>query len=155
VKEVQGDIWDFYKKGHWIAIPTNGSVKSNGEAVMGRGVALQAKLKFPELPEKVGRGLSTYLNYYGKDHYNRPQYYQPIRIATFPVKYSWQDKASLDLIEYSCNVLVNNFQMFGKPLYLPRVGCGNGGLSWEAVKPILERCLDDDFVVVRLEEAGI
>ena len=40
MKEVKGDIWNFYNKGYWIVIPTNGTVKRNGEAVMGRGVAL-------------------------------------------------------------------------------------------------------------------
>lgn len=38
MREINGsNIWDFYNKGFWIAITTNGTVKKNGEAVMGRG----------------------------------------------------------------------------------------------------------------------
>jgi len=43
MKEVIGNIWNYYNKGNWIVITTNGTIKKNGEAVMGRGVALEAK----------------------------------------------------------------------------------------------------------------
>jgi len=55
MKEVVGDIWDFHAKGNWIVITTNGTVKSNGEAVMGRGVTLQAKQRFPNLSHELGK----------------------------------------------------------------------------------------------------
>ena len=32
-------------------------------------------------------------------------------------------------------------------IYLPKVGCGNGGLKWEDVKPHL-KFLDDRFIVI-------
>jgi hypothetical protein len=50
VKEIVGNIWDYYDKGHWIVITTNGIVNKNGEAIMGRGVALEAAKKFKDLP---------------------------------------------------------------------------------------------------------
>lgn len=51
MKEVYGDIWEYHKQGYWIVITTNGFVKKNGCAVMGRGVAKQAVTKYPSLPK--------------------------------------------------------------------------------------------------------
>ena len=59
MKEITGDIWDYHKQGHWIVITTNGTVKSNGEAVMGRGIALQARAKFIQHPDLREKLLST------------------------------------------------------------------------------------------------
>ncbi len=41
-------------------------------------------------------------------------------------------------------------EQFVPVLKLPRVGCGNGSLDWEDVQPILERHLDDRFILVSL-----
>ena len=58
MKEVIGDIWDYHDQGHWIVITTNGIVKSNGEAVMGKGIALQAKQRYPDLPKELGQSIT-------------------------------------------------------------------------------------------------
>ena len=143
MKEVVGNIWDFHKQGYWIVITTNNTVKSNGEAVMGGGIALQAKQKFPRLPARVGRLLGEYGNV--------PQPLHNFRLITFPVKYHWSEKANLDLIRNSCESLVEGMKLLDLDiLYMVRPGCGNGGLDWKDVKPILEKYLDDRFTVVNL-----
>lgn len=151
MKEIVGNIWDYHAKGHWIVITTSGSVSKDGAAVMGRGVALQAKQRFPELPEELGYRLS----YEG----NLPFEFRQYRILTFPVKSEWWQRANVDLIEQSwihlrC-VVVDELTVFRQlipPIYMVRPGCGNGGLDWEDVKPILEKYLDDRFVVVEIGE---
>ncbi|MCZ2224447.1 MAG: hypothetical protein LC122_12560 [Chitinophagales bacterium] len=45
--EVIGNLFDFVNIADAICITTNGIVKSNQEAVMGAGIALQAAEKFP------------------------------------------------------------------------------------------------------------
>ena len=57
------DIWDAYDAGAIVCITTNGFVKGNGEAVMGRGVARQAVWRWPYLPRMLGQLLSTYGNH--------------------------------------------------------------------------------------------
>ena len=146
MQEVKGNIWDYYYKGNWIVITTNGNTKTNREAVMGKGIALQAAQRLPGLPLFLG-GM---LNDFGNKVFRLDQW----RIVTFPTKYNWWEKSSLDLIEVSTNELrlATSFAsgLQGKSIYLVRPGCSNGGLDWKDVKPILEKYLDDRYIVVNL-----
>lgn len=144
MKEVKGDIWDYYNKGNWIVITTNGTIKANGEAVMGKGIALQARERFPNLPKELGRKLRVF----GLT----PIAFHSIKILTFPVKLDWWQNSSLSLIEEGCKSLVEHFSKLNTDaVYMVRPGCGNGQLDWEEVKPILEAYLDDRFIVVNYE----
>ena len=142
MKEIKGNIWDYYDKGNWIVITTNGTVKVNGEAVMGRGVALQAKQKFPSLPGELGKTLKMA----GNQLHTFPHY----RIITYPVKHRWEEKASPFLINqgaYQLSMYADSLRL--DLVYMVRPGCGNGGLDWKNVKPILEKYLDDRFIIVQ------
>jgi len=145
MKEIIGDIWDFHDKGHWIVITTNGTVKKDGSAVMGRGIALQAANKFPRLAFKLGKMITEEGNCLHHDSSNG--------LIFFPVKYNWREKASLELIEISTEELVdlfdNHISGYPVPIYMVRPGCGNGGLNWGDVKPLLEKYLDDRFTIVQ------
>jgi len=144
MKEITGDIWDYHDKGNWIVITTNGTVRKDGACVMGRGVALEAKNRFPKLPYLIGDKIKRD----GLWTWAFPDY----RIISLPVKYNWYEKATLELIEDKIVRLVGivDFSKV-KPIYLVRPGCGNGGLDWRDVKPILEKYLDDRFIVVERE----
>ncbi len=140
--ELKGDIWDFHDKEEWIAITTNGTIRGDGACVMGRGVALQAKQRYPKIPYQIGKMLGVYGNV--------PLCLRDVRIATFPVKFHWKDKADLGLIEDSARGLVEDITMLGiDKLYTVRPGCGNGRLHWtREVEPVLKGILDDRFIVV-------
>ena len=45
---INGNIFDFIKTGYSVCIPTNGIVKSNGNAVMGAGLALSFAQKYKQ-----------------------------------------------------------------------------------------------------------
>jgi hypothetical protein len=143
MQEVLNDIWKLHKLGFWIVIPTNGFIRNDGTCVMGRGLALQASIKFPNMPKELGNMLQQY----GNLIFAFPEY----RLFTFPVKYNWWEKADLDLIKKSCKGLVTithyNWSNIPKPVYIPRVGCGNGKLNYNDVKPILEENLNNDFTI--------
>lgn len=74
------------------------------------------------------------------------------RLVTFPVKVHWKDTASLDLIRRSALDLMATLDM--PPLWptrkviLPRPGCGNGGLSWVHVRPVIAPILDNRVWVI-------
>ena len=72
------------------------------------------------------------------------------KLITLPVKHNWREKADLRLIEESCGSLVHHVDnLHLLEVYMVRPGCGNGGLDWKDVKPILEKYLDDRFVMVQ------
>lgn len=98
MKEVKGNLWDFHNRGRtsWIVITNNGNRKGNGEAVMGAGLALQAKKKFPQLPMWLGNRI--------KDFGNQVYFFGgiDINIVTFPTKENWWESSSVDIIRRSC-----------------------------------------------------
>ncbi|KKN23705.1 hypothetical protein LCGC14_0902300 [marine sediment metagenome] len=141
MREVKGNIWDFYDRGGWITIPTNGSTRNDGKAVMGRGLALQANQRF--------KGFAGGLGHFLKDHGNVSHVNYIYRAITFPVKHHWMDIADINLIEVSALTLPGILDRVElKEIYMVRVGCGNGKLDWKDVKPILEKYLDDRFIIV-------
>jgi len=147
MKIIKENIWNYWKNGYWIIIPTNGFVKKNGACVMGRGLALQAKDYIYRIEYILGSFIKNHGNVVHKIE----------NIITFPVKTNWWEKADIKLIENSCNqllALIETEKIFGnfiEPVYLPKVGCGNGGLNWKDVEPILDTYLDNRFTVVDLK----
>lgn|SRR5262245_43991014 len=142
VQEIRGDLWEYWEDGRWIVIMTNGDTRKDGRAVMGRGTAKQAAIRFPELPVLLGDRLSVGGNkVYSFSHWH---------LFTFPTKQHWDDpRADLDLIETSAGLLVRLVAALHLPrVYMVRPGCGNGGLDWAQVKPVLNRHLDERFHVV-------
>ena len=111
---------------------------------MGKGIALQAKQRYPELPELLGKCIREVGHSLHHDSSRG--------LLFFPTKYDWWEKSSLALIETSTKELVDLFDNYISgytvPIYLVRPGCSNGQLDWKNVKPILEKYLDDRFVVV-------
>ena len=139
MREDRGNLWDFWDAGEWVAITTNGAVRKDGRLVMGRGCAREARDRFPNVDKVLG-GLVLRRG-------NVPHVEHGARIVTFPVKHHWRERADLDLIRASATALARTW-FDDRRLYIPRPGCGNGGLRWEDVKPVLEPILDDHFVVV-------
>lgn len=141
MREIKGNIWDYYKDDNYITITTNGCVKTNGAAVMGKGIALQAAKKFPELPMTLG----FLLNEKGNNVYA----FLNLKIITFPVKNHWQEKADMNLIERSCLQLVDIKQQYElEDIYMVRPGCGAGQLEWEDVKQVLSIYFRDDNLII-------
>lgn len=147
MKEITGDLFDFYDKGEWIVITTNGTVRNDGLLVMGRGVAEQAAKKIPGLQKDLG---SVVLRS-GSHVWPMLKY----RVFSYPVKWRWREMADPRLIKWSAQELaekvnyVNGIRLKSiERVYMVRPGCGNGGLAWAAVRSIIETILDDRFIVV-------
>ncbi len=165
MKETRGDLFELANQNSAgvAVITTNGFIKRNGHAVMGRGCALKATQLYPGIAAELGEKLK-----YGG---NTPHILRP-KLITFPVKPSWVTyngdnvvahvkhiftegenvpgwaaKADPDIIRRSAKaiVVIANTVMKDAQFYLPRPGCGAGELCWEDVKPILSQILDDRF----------
>ena len=142
--ECQGDMLAEYLSPEVIyVITTNGYVKNNGQAVMGRGTAKAAADLHKDLPAYLGDLILAYGN--------RP-FLLPYNFITLPVKYNWDEPADLELIGQSLDrlwFLLRTYDWFGnKQVYLPRPGCGNGQLDWAQVKPVVENWNWGDNVTV-------
>jgi len=68
MKELNRDLWDLYDQSKICGITTNGYVKKNGLAVMGRGCALQARKRFMGLPRVLGEKIQQNGNIVQKVH---------------------------------------------------------------------------------------
>lgn len=140
MKEATGDLWKANTK-FIRCITTNGIVKRNGELVMGRGNALQAAQRFPQLPHILGS--------YVKASGNIVYYLEQFNIASFPVKHSWREMADIGLIKQSCYQLNALLDGLDKLAVLPQPGCSNGRLDWERdVKPVISQILSDRVWII-------
>lgn len=144
-----GNIWDFVTINTPGVVPTNIGWKSSGENVMGRGVAKQAATIYPDLSLWYGNFCQQYRGGTGVvKHPNLP-------IILFPVKplnenkpwYSWGYPADIELIERSTKQLAN-LELTETSIYIPLVGCGNGGLDIDDVFPLLKEHLDERFTLI-------
>lgn len=156
MKEISGDFWiEFWKGYDACACTTNMVLKSNGDLVMGAGIAKSFAERFKYLPARWGKKLAEILKggiapgvmvEYG------PVSHYPSLVA-FPTKYHFKEKSSTALIQQSAQQLKIIANALGwKKILLTRPGCGMGGLDWEGeVKPILTKILDDRFYVIEQE----
>jgi len=144
--EISGNIWDYHNRDEWIIITTNGTVKKNGFAVMGQGVAKEMAILHPEFPGVLGETIRLS----GNNVYT----FAECRAITFPVKDGWRKKADLKLIEKSLQQVVElvNKTYLSDKFYMVRPGCGYGWLDWEhQVKHLCAHYLDDRFIIMNFD----
>lgn len=147
-KEIEANIWDY--EDDVKVITTNGNIRKDGKAVMGRGLALQASKNFPMLSTYLGEYIFLHKN--ESDKGNRCYYFPNMKIITFPTKKNFWENSDYDLIKKSMKELYNICIDYNiKRIIFPHVGCNNGGLTWENVKPKIEEflnCKEIEFIIV-------
>lgn len=141
--EIVGDLWEQHAAGAVVAVTTNGVVNKVGRAEMPRGCARQARDRYPHLLQTLG----ALLRQHGNHVFDLGN-----RLVSFPVEESPYQTPELPLIERSCQELVElaEYKDWQK-VVVPRPGCGGGGLSWNDVRPILDKYFDDRFHVITME----
>ena len=147
--EYEGDLWDLVADA--TVITTNGFVKSNGRAVMGRGCAREARDRYKDLPASNVDELLGYLLKTEGNHVHDLGLWKGRRLITFPTKHHWREASDLELIMRSSGelvVLANTLQLTN--IAMPRPGCGSGRRRWSDVRPLIEEVLDDRFIVCHL-----
>ena len=151
--EKTGDIWT--SGADWICITTNGFVKKDGRAVMGRGIALQATKKMPFVAALLGKKIHENGNIVQSIGTSYGDYHTGFsHMVSFPTKNDWHEDSKMELIKKSCHQLRSMFNEIppvgqrGMRIAIPRPGCGNGKLIWSNVKPVIEEILvEDNFEV--------
>jgi O-acetyl-ADP-ribose deacetylase (regulator of RNase III) len=60
----------------------------------------------------------------------------------FPTKIHWRNPSKLEWIEAGLEKFRSGYERLGiREISFPRLGCGNGGLSWDNVRPLMEHYL--------------
>ena len=113
----------------------------NCVGVMGKGIALQFKNKWPEnnrayeiacKQKKVRPGLMFVFDSGGL--------VKPNFIINFPTKDHWRSKSRIEFIRDGLVDLVKQVKQLGiRSIAIPPLGCGNGGLNWNEVRPLIEQ----------------
>ena len=133
-----GDMWPVFDEADLFLITTNSTLRQDGRLVMGRGIARQARERFPGLDAALGAQIQTLcgnLGFYGLLVSRR---WPAARLGAFQVKRHWQQAADLSLITRSVTALTWWARRHDDcRIHLNFPGIGNGGLARAAVLPLL------------------
>ncbi|MBA2598752.1 MAG: macro domain-containing protein [Chloroflexia bacterium] len=121
----------------------------NCVGVMGKGVALEFKKRFPDM----------YKDYVARcDRHGvrlgRPYLFRHLTlpwVLDFPTKDHWRSVTKLSDIEEGLRYLTEHYEEWGiTSMAVPPLGCGNGQLEWRIVGPTLYRYLSEINLPVEL-----
>lgn len=108
----------------------------NCVGVMGKGVALEFKKRFPVLFEDYAVRCEQKLVELGKPYLFRDP--SGKLILNFPTKDHWRSPSRLADIEHGLDFFKDHFEGWGiTSIAFPPLGCGNGGLEWSEVGPLI------------------
>ena len=113
----------------------------NCVGVMGKGLAALVKNAYPLVYLQYRDNCSRKLVRPGKilvtPTYNTSGIF-PNYIFNFPTKRHWKNKSLIQDIELGLNDLLNCINKYEiSSIAIPSLGCGNGGLDWNVVKPLI------------------
>lgn len=131
INEVRGDL---------LRDPAEALVNTvNTVGIMGKGVALQFRQAFPQNYRayrnaaqrgavRLGEMFVVDLGGFAGPHW----------IVNFPTKGHWRARSRLTDISAGLDDLVRVIEKLGiRSIAIPPLGCGNGGLEWQEVRPVI------------------
>jgi O-acetyl-ADP-ribose deacetylase (regulator of RNase III) len=114
----------------------------NCVGVMGKGIALQFKQAFPENFKAYKRAADRGEVKPGRMLVFETGAISPRLIINFPTKRHWRGSSRVEDIESGLTALVQAIEDHRiTSIAVPPLGCGNGGLRWDDVRPRIERAL--------------
>lgn len=133
-----------YRQGNLLEADVDAVVNTvNTVGVMGKGIALMFRERYAQIFKEyasackagevqVGRMLTT-----ATHELSGPQW-----VIHFPTKKHWRQPSRIEWIEEGLVDLVRVIREKGiRSIALPPLGCGNGGLDWQAVRERIETTL--------------
>ena len=125
----------------------------NCAGIMGAGIALEFKLRYPEM----------FNDYVNKCQLKQMkvgvprifEYSEDIWIMNFPTKGHWRYPSKMIWIEEGLKYFVENYKKRNiESIAFPKLGTSNGGLEWEEVKALMDKYLGnlDIDVYICLDE---
>uniref|UniRef100_UPI00404852BB type II toxin-antitoxin system antitoxin DNA ADP-ribosyl glycohydrolase DarG n=1 Tax=Aliarcobacter sp. TaxID=2321116 RepID=UPI00404852BB len=107
----------------------------NCEGYMGKGIAYQFKNAFPKNNDDYVKACKSGKLIVGTIH----NFIENGKIiVNFPTKDKWREKSKISYINDGMDSLVKFIEEKNiKSIAIPPLGCGNGGLNWNEVQPLL------------------
>lgn len=113
----------------------------NCVGVMGAGVARAFKRRYPEMFRayqiacQLGEVRPGKLHVFATDD---------CMVVNFPTKDDWRQPSRYEYVADGLTALVDLLDHFPgqSSVVMPALGCGNGGLDWAVVRPMIERAFD-------------
>ena len=128
----------------------------NRNGVMGKGIALQFKQRYPDMFNEYKLACKRKQIYIGGDLwiYDYIDMYKPRKILCFATKEDWWCSSKLIWIERGLTYFINTYKQLGiTSCAWPKLGCANGKLDWETqVKPLMIKYLDDIDIINEIYE---
>jgi O-acetyl-ADP-ribose deacetylase (regulator of RNase III) len=132
-----------FTTGDMFATPADIRVNTvNCVGVMGAGVALAFKERFPQMFQDYRRACNAGEIKPGHLHYWKDLFGE--LIINFPTKRHWREPSRYEDIEVGLKALRKYLAQEGKVrVVLPALGCGHGGLDWDRVSQMIRKHLAD------------
>ena len=112
----------------------------NTVGVMGKGIALQFKQAFPENYSAYEAACKRGEVEIGKMFVFVRNTKTPRVIINFPTKRHWRGKSRIGDISSGLRALIEVVKKEEiRSIAVPPLGCGNGGLNWNEVRPLIEK----------------
>ncbi len=121
----------------------------NCVGVMGKGVALEFKNRFPDMFQDYSLRCKR-----KEVQLGRPYLYKsllPPWVLNFPTKAHWRSVSRLEDIVHGLEYLIEHYKGWGiASLAVPPLGCGHGQLEWRIVGPTLYHYLSQLDIPVEI-----
>lgn len=137
INEIKGNVWNLIDRNSAVCILTNETIYHD-ENVMGGGIAKEAAVRNFNLKTICAKAIR-------EDSFSLGNDISGAEMLRFSTKDNVWENSKLHIIELSLIKLRHYCNLYpNKKVYLPRPGCGLGGLDWETqVKPLCEKYLDN------------
>lgn len=135
----------------------------NCNGVMGAGLALEFKLRYPQMYSSYVESCRQREIQVGHVYFY--QYNTTHLIVNFPTKKDWKYPSRLEWISEGLKDFVKQYKHWGvRSVAFPKLGCDRGGLDWKQVKPLMEKyllpledlqvyiCLDSEVSALGIEK---
>jgi O-acetyl-ADP-ribose deacetylase (regulator of RNase III) len=138
-----------YKIGNMFDEPTEAIVNTvNCVGVMGKGVALEFKRRWPENFKAYKRVCDDKSLMPGKMFvFDNSDFLEGSKhrfLINFPTKQHWRSQSKIQYVEDGLVDFIEQVRHLGiKSVAVPPLGCGNGGLDWSDVRPLIERAVSE------------
>jgi O-acetyl-ADP-ribose deacetylase (regulator of RNase III) len=135
-----------YTQGNLLEADVEALVNTvNTVGVMGKGIALMFKERFPKNMQEYAKACKSGEVVTGKMFVTETGELMGAKwIVNFPTKQHWRAKSKMQWVEEGLKDLrhfIAEHQV--RSIAIPPLGAGNGGLNWQDVKPKIEQALGD------------